>query len=613
MEMSRTHSHARGQSSLEYLLLLMVVAVVVIAGFRAGSVVDKVHDTAQGYYNTVTGILMGSGNESTTGRQVLPINGGWCPVTCQPSGSFGPAIIYGACECPAPAFGGLPCPAGQVMCNGSYLAGVVGSSGSVVTNQPCAGQKIICQGVTACGPCPTGQQCLAPDGHCGCANGLVCGGGLGGGPTGSVPINCQSCGCPTGTIYNKVTNNCDSCTATASGQCTTTSADGTQCVPIASTPTGCPNNMNCDTSTNSCQCNAGAYWDKSANGGSGGCVYCPQCQSYNTTLKKCVDDANICPASGNWSCSPTAPSAQECQCWVGYKINATGTGCVRCTYTCTATAQCGNSTAGVDDCGNACTATAPGACQPGLTCELGKCVCTTAGVCPTGFCAGNDTCGNPGCSGSCTSPAECSPNTSRCCTPTPNVCTPVYQCGSTQGVDSCGVYCSAAPTCPPSTNPQATECNLSTNTCCVPQCNGKICGAPDGCGGTCQGCPSGKTCVDYNGVYTCCAQCTASVAVNGVQKTFNGAVAGVANIEAGCGQKCTCPAGTTLDYSDSENSGVGGCRTETSSGCDDATQSCSTYRSPCSSCYGGHTITAICNINNYSSSCLASCPQVTCQ
>jgi len=294
MKMLVAHNSTRGQTSLEYLLLLAVVAVIVIASFGPGSLVDQVRNSAQGYYNTVTRVIMG--------ETPAKIDGGWCPVTNPPAGSFGPTIVYGACECPAPAFGGAYCSPGTVTCQ---------------AGQTCKGEKVIFQGVIACGPCPTGQVCLAPDGHCGCANDLVCGGPPNSGPAGSISsTDCTQCICPFGTTYNKTNNSCDqNCTQ----PCTTWS--GTSCVAVT-----CPTNMYCDKTqppSTECQCDQYTYYVGP------GCAYCPQCQrSYDA--KTCVDaSTTICPPSGNWSCSTTAPIGQECQCWTHYCPNGP-TGCVWC-------------------------------------------------------------------------------------------------------------------------------------------------------------------------------------------------------------------------------------------------------------------------------------------
>jgi len=269
----------RGQTSLEYLLLLAVVAVIVIASFSPGSLIQQVHDSAQGYYNTVTSVIMGNGNYTFDGRHITPIDGGWCPVTCPSSGSAGPTVMYAACECPAPAFGGAYCSA----------------NGAVVD---CAAQ-----GVIPCGPCPTtGQVCLPPDGHCGCANNIDCSSI----PNSSPDPSCTKCACNNGTYWDAPTKSCKYCAST-NGQCTT-STDGITCTPIPS----CPTNMNCNTVTNSCQCNQYTYYVGP------GCAYCPQCQrSYDA--KTCVDaSTTICPSPGNWFCSTTAPSDQLCQCWTNY-------------------------------------------------------------------------------------------------------------------------------------------------------------------------------------------------------------------------------------------------------------------------------------------------------
>lgn len=98
--MPLNHKPSQAQTSIEYLLLVAVVAIIVIASFSKGSLIDKVHNSAQDYYSKVTSVIMGSNPK--------PINGGWCPVIC--SAGNAPKVIYGACECPAPAFGGAACP-----------------------------------------------------------------------------------------------------------------------------------------------------------------------------------------------------------------------------------------------------------------------------------------------------------------------------------------------------------------------------------------------------------------------------------------------------------------------------------------------------------------------
>ncbi len=80
-----------GQTALEYMILFAIVAVVVFAGFK--TLLPQVQNSSEGYYNSVANVIMGENPN--------PINGGWCPPS--PSGQR-------ACLCPAPAFGGAPCP-----------------------------------------------------------------------------------------------------------------------------------------------------------------------------------------------------------------------------------------------------------------------------------------------------------------------------------------------------------------------------------------------------------------------------------------------------------------------------------------------------------------------
>ena len=217
---AKVASNARryqGQTSIEYLLLLAVVAVVVIASFGPGSLVSKVHDSAQGYYNSVTRVIMGENPQ--------PINGGWCPVTC-PSGS-GPAVMYKACECPAPAFGGAPC----------------SGSGAV---------DCTAQGTVPCGPCPTGEVCNS-SGTCVCPiagetyNGSACVPSCGANMWFNPQTN--ACECNAGAFWNGT--GCVYCAA-----CQT--YNGTSCVPVV-----CPANMWCNPAAppdQECQCDAGTHY-----------------------------------------------------------------------------------------------------------------------------------------------------------------------------------------------------------------------------------------------------------------------------------------------------------------------------------------------------------------
>jgi hypothetical protein len=537
VKMSAANSPTRGQTSLEYLLLLMVVAVIVIASFssNSNSLVSQIHDAAGGYYNTVTSVIMGNGNKTIDGRQITPVPGGWCPITCTAAG-FGPTVMYGACECPAPAFGGasLPssCPPGIVQC---------------AAGQTCSGQEVTCGAASGsnpptilpCGSCPTGQICVsdgAGGSKCSCpgANPLQCG-GVNGTPVYSAPDStCTQCQCYAGTLHN----GCTYCQS-SNNQCTT-SFDGQTCVPITTSSTGCPDNMNCDTSTNICQCNLNTHWDQSANGGNGGCVYCQNsCMTYNATTLKC-DTPVICPDPTTMYCNPNAiDKNNECACISGYKYT-TGPGCVLCTHVCTATYQCGSSV-GVDDCGMACTNATAGSCDNpvslGLpsgftTCSAsGQCVCNPQEeTCTPGQC-GPDTCGKPNMcqctTGECATSAasqlipgtqtKISANT--CCTPGP---TCSGQCGSTAGVDDCGNTCTAlAGTC------QSGTC---INGACLSGCtsNATPCPTDQIC------CPNGQTCVGG----ACQAQCTSPISVGACSVTMTETASG--NTGSGnCPTECT--------------------------------------------------------------------------
>jgi len=291
MKMPVAYSSNRGQTSIEYLLLLAVVAVIVIASFSPGSLISKVHDSAQDYYNTVTRVIMGNGNETIDGKKIKPIDGGWCPVT-GPSGS-GPTVMYRSCECPAPAFGGKACTDPQNPNSTACGAG-----------QTCNGAMVTFQGVTACGQCPTGQVCNSA-GVCGCPNSLVCGSGST--PKGSIPsTDCSQCICPQGTTYSSTNN---SCSQNCTQPCTTW--NGTSCVAVT-----CGANMWCNPAVPSnleCQCDSGSYYVGP------GCAYCQACYTYNGT--SCVPVT----CGANMWCNPAMPAAEECQCYSG--AHYVGPGC----------------------------------------------------------------------------------------------------------------------------------------------------------------------------------------------------------------------------------------------------------------------------------------------
>jgi len=100
--LSRAKSRDSAQTALEYLLLFGIVAAAVLAAFKY--LLPQVRDSSEGYYNSVTRVIMGENPD--------PINGGWCDWSpCVPAvnGVPGTTSRYRTCQCPAPAFGGKPC------------------------------------------------------------------------------------------------------------------------------------------------------------------------------------------------------------------------------------------------------------------------------------------------------------------------------------------------------------------------------------------------------------------------------------------------------------------------------------------------------------------------
>ena len=545
MNIPPAYSPKRGQTALEYLLLLAVVAVVVIASFSRGSLIDQVHNAAGGYYNTITNVIMGENPN--------PIDGGWCPVTCPPPNSYGFNIMYGTCECPAPAFGGAYCPGGNVSCG---------------AGQTCKGQEVTCGqpgagGINPCGPCPTGQSCVPvstenPTG-CSCigsdgsaSTGLHCGlqsTGKSNGPIGSVPdSSCQHCICPYGTYPNGDANN-PACLSYCPQRCTTYNGSG--CVPVT-----CQANATCDPDpklpiSKECQCDNYAY----ASG-----FLCVPCQAgpdpHPSNPPDPNDQAGQCtaPNKDHTSCMPINCSKTEwcdkatnkCECITGTTWDSKKGDCV--SGTCTANPACPGATdsnasgsanaCGTDSCGIFCgnniasNGKADGGCPPGSTCSStksgtpgtcvsnclacqswdassGQCVTTTPCATSSNAC-GQDSCGkscgnhlgtNGQPDGGCASGSTCSSTTAN--TPGICACVPTTPCGSSNcGTDSCGVSCG---TC----GGASSECVSSTpngpGTCCTPtgpSCGNHLPGSGLNCGsdscGPCGnlngGCAPGTKC-----------------------------------------------------------------------------------------------------------------------
>ena len=478
MRMPFAYRSIRGQTSLEYLLLLAVVAVIVIASFGPGSLVSQVHDAAQGYYNTVTSVIMGNGNETIDGKQIAPINGGWCPVTSPPVGSFGPTVMYRSCECPAPAFGG------------AY----------------CQGSSAVTTGATACGPCSTGQVCGAapittqnPSG-CGCPNnGLTvskCSSAL---PGSIVSPDCSQCICPYGWHFDQSAHP-PACINYCPDPCTTFS-NGT-CVAVM-----CGQNMHCDSSklaSCECQCDQYSYWNGS------GCVYCKADSNGNCTQPVTTGGSGPCNTGATTTCQAlTGPGSGGCpnNMWCNGAINScqcdyspsnnfctywNGTACAQGSCGCQPTGNnaCPTSngvslsnSCGTDSCGSPCGANGGECCPPGQNCGQ-TCSSTT-----------------PGTPGTCVS--SCGPTGASCQTWNGSACVSTTPCGSnTCGFDSCGNACGSNQGGCPSGEPCSSSSAVLPGLCCQPcqtlqngACvNNTTCGGnnncgTDSCGNNCGTCP----------------------------------------------------------------------------------------------------------------------------
>lgn len=387
----------RGQTALEYLLLLAVTAIVVVAAFNHGGLIDQIQGTAGGYYNTVTEVIMGKNPKA--------IAGGWCAVNCPPPGTSGPSTLYASCECPPPQFGGAYCAA---------------------TSQISANGEVTCQGVVSCGPCAPGQVCNA-QGQCVCANGLVC--GQPPTPKGSITNStCTSCICPAGTYYDSGTNACEQiCTV----PCTTWNSIEGKCVNVT-----CGTNQWCDSNkppADECQCIQDTYWNGSA------CVYCPttsgnQCTEPESNGKGTSCVAYACPPNSYCDTNQSDANYNSCQCDKGTYWK--GTQCVP--GNCTANPACPLAPNGTpwpgacstDSCGGDCGVYA-GGCPSGETCNS-----NTPGV--PGFCSSNCLSCQSLIGGSCVSTTPCA--NGNCGTDSCG-----NACGSNGGGCPAGQTCSSTP------------------------------------------------------------------------------------------------------------------------------------------------------------------------
>lgn len=136
MNFSNSKTTCRGQAAMEYLMILAVVAIIVLASFRF--LVPRVHNSSEDYYNTVTNVILGN--------KPQPINGGWCTVECPTIQGHGNPVMHRTCECPAPAFGGSYCAGTDVVqCAHETVPSSCTPDGSCSAVTPLCGQVTVGQ------------------------------------------------------------------------------------------------------------------------------------------------------------------------------------------------------------------------------------------------------------------------------------------------------------------------------------------------------------------------------------------------------------------------------------------------------------------------------------
>ncbi|MBL8012663.1 MAG: hypothetical protein JNN05_02335 [Candidatus Omnitrophica bacterium] len=226
----------RGQAALEYMLLLTVVAVVILLALKptvSRSLLNRAQTDTEGYYNTVTEVIMG--------KNPLPIDGGWCAP--KPNG-------VRECACPQPAFGGAFCTGsgsgsstpiaaycGDGTCNGNETGEAGHPSGPGDTQQTCLND---CDFVD-CGGCATVES----ENLCGAVCGTVICTGLEVCMSSKCAATCPGyqARCQQDTGLCSGSCSCDPATWTPSGAC------GVAVGSCSPTPfERCSTNANCDSS-----------------------------------------------------------------------------------------------------------------------------------------------------------------------------------------------------------------------------------------------------------------------------------------------------------------------------------------------------------------------------
>ncbi len=354
-------------------------------------------------------------------------------------------------------------------------------------------------GPDACGPCPTGTECI--DGQCrctakrcaGCCENDTCRGGDQSAACGAGGEACRACaageGCRLGV--------CSLCPSTCDAGC----CQGSACTAPSATA--------CGTGGDACEA---CDLDKADRCGAAGACACGA-QAPCGAGQRCVGGACVCDAL---SCPSGCCSQDQCQPQSTATCGVLGGSCFACDLsksdTCAPTGAC--------KCGGT------GLCAAGQRCSGGQCVCD-ATSCPSGCCA----------SGVCLAPSltACGTGGATCAT-----CDPAT-------ADTCangGCACGGGAPCVPGQRCQSGQCVCDATSCPDGCCDGVQCqiGQLSACGtsgGACQACDAE---VADNCASGGCA-CGVGPACEGGQRCLAGAcVCDSVSCPGGCCDGTTCQA-----------------------------------------------------------------------
>ncbi len=362
--------------------------------------------------------LCGSAPAPSALPQCKDCSAGVCPSpTPPPSVTPSPSPFYNLLDCPAsglcPTTAGSPTPTPSPVC----------PPGALYCNQPSGSPT----------PTPNPTPAISCGLYCSCAVGQVCDTASN---TCCDPTKDPNCTppppkCPTGQVWDEVTQSCkkNDCSVTGCPTCQTCNTTVGTCDAITGatcscTPVACPYGQTWDTTTCSCK------------GTTCTTTGCPTCQTCNAISGMCVTDSACsppppCDPATNPACPPP-PNCPSCQLY-----NAT-------IGQCAADPSC-----------NFCGTTG---CPAGQICNpgSGQCDgCTDTSQCPTGQVCTNGSC-NPNCN---TSGVDCAGN--RVCNPTTGSCDPPIDCSGGVACPS-GLVCNGGicegPECNPP--PISVDCSL---------------------------------------------------------------------------------------------------------------------------------------------------------